>query len=430
MNRTLIVLGLVLGIGLAGCPSNADDDDTTAAPGDDDDVTADDDDATADDDDTTATDDDDSGAADDDDSSASTWDCFAHPLDTTQGADGSGLAWGVIDGHDTWFVVDTAAQVIFADLEISDDFTGYFNVDVDLGPFQLDDWSVKGRDLTENQAAIGTDVGALMGQDILMRAYTAYDPSIPQVHLCDAIPDDQPPGTTGPPLQQPYTLENQFAIVDLQIGAAGTIPLMLDSGMAVTYLTDAIFDQVDTGAPRLHGWVFSTSYGSDDAFVSRIPALEFGGQVLADQEVVVIPTDHHLSTLLPASGVVVDGFLGNSVLDRYVQGFNGLDSVIDLWPVEAAWNAPGRWTRVGIEPAWRDGLHVVEYVLWPSDAHDQGIEAGDVLISIDGVQCATMGLWELQLALRGGAGDSRQIELERAGVPYTVEVAVEDLLPQ
>ena len=42
--------------------------------------------------------------------------------------------------------------------------------------------------------------------------------------------------------------------------------------MAVTYLTEAVFDQVDTGAARLEGWVFSTNYGSDDAFVSRIPS--------------------------------------------------------------------------------------------------------------------------------------------------------------
>jgi hypothetical protein len=420
------VLCLLLALGLVGCPAHDDDDDdTTDTPGDDDDATADDD----DDDDATADDDDDSGTGDDDDSAVSTWDCYANPLDTAHGADGSGMAWGVIDGHETWFVVDTAAQVIFADLEISDDFTGYFAVDVDLGPFQLEDWSVKGRDLTENQAAIGTDIGALLGQDVLMRAYTTYDPSVPQVYLCDAVPDEQPPGTVDPPLQQPYTLENQFAIVDLQIGAAGTIPLMLDSGMSVTYLTEAIFDQVDTGASRLFGWVFSTSYGSDDAFVSRIPEFQFGGEILADQEVVVIPTDHHLSTLLPASGVVVDGFLGNSVLDRYVQGFNGLDSVIDLWPVEAAWNAPGRWTRVGIEPAWRDGLHVVEYVLWPSDAQDQGIEVGDVLVSIDGVDCTTLGLWDLQVALRGAAGETRQIEFERAGVPFAAEVAVQDLLP-
>ncbi len=422
MTHTLSALCLLLALGLVGCPAPSDDDDdTTDSPGDDDDATSDDD-----DDDDATSDDDDSG--DDDDSSAP-WDCYANPLDTAQAADGSGMAWGVIDGHETWFVVDTAAQVIFADLEISDDFTGYFNVDVDLGPFQLEDWSVKGRDLTENQAAIGTDVGALLGQDVLMRAYTAYDPSVPQVYLCDAVPDEQPPGTVGPPQQQPYALENQFAIVDLQVGAAGTIPLMLDSGMSVTYLTEAIFDQVDTGASRLYGWVFSTSYGADDAFVSRVPEFEFGGEVLADQEVVVIPIDHHLSTLLPASGVVVDGFLGNSVLDRYVQGINGLDSVIDLWPVEAAWNAPGRWTRVGIEPAWRDGHHVVEYVLWPSDAQDQGIEVGDVLISIDGVDCATMGLWDVQMALRGGVGDTRQIEGERGGVPYAAEVMVEELLP-
>ena len=412
--------------GLAGCPSNDDDDigddDTTA--GDDDDTG--DDDATAGDDDST---DDDDSAGDDDDTSASTWDCYANPLESAQGADGSALVEGIIDGQATWFVVDSAAQVIFADLEISDGFTGYFDVSLDLGPFQEEAWSVKGRDLSPNEAFIGRDIGALVGQDILMRAYTVYDPVAPQVYLCDAVPDEPPPGTTDDPLQQPYSLENQFALVDVQIGAAGSVPLMMDTGMAVTYLTEAIFDQVDNGAARLYGWVFSTSYGSDDAFVTRIPDFEFGGEVLTDLDVVVIPTDHHLSGILPASGVVVDGFLGNSVLGRYHMGINGLSSVLDLWPVEAPWNADGRWTRVGIEPAWRGEQHVVEYVLWPSDASDQGVAVGDVLLSIDGVDCATVDLWDVHLALRGGVGDVRHLELEGIEGPYAVDVAVEELLP-
>ena len=199
--------------------------------------------------------------------------------------------------------------------------------------------------------------------------------------------------------------------------------------MAVTYLTEAIFDQVDQGADRLYGWVFSTNYGSDDAFVSRVPSFEFGGEIILDQEVVVIPTDHHLASILSASGVVVDGFLGNSVLDRYVVGFNGLDSVLDLWPVEAPWNDAGRWTRVGIEPAWRDGQHVVETVLWPSDALDQGIAPGDVLATIDGIDCSTLNLWEVHQALRGAPGDIRHLDLEGPGGPYSLDVTVEELLP-
>ncbi len=405
---------------LAGCP--ADDDDTTGA-GDDDTTDPGDDDTTGGGDDDSG--DDDDSAGDDDD-----YDCWASPLETAQAADGSALFRGSIDEHEIWFVLDTAAQVVFADLEISDDFTGYFTAAVQVGPFDLPEWQCKGRDLATNQAFIGVDVGALYGQDLMMQSYTVFDPSTIATHICPTRPPDSPPGLGQAAGSLTYELQNQFPVAQIDLGLAGPVPLMVDSGQALTYLTESAFAQVDDGAPRIDGWVFATNYGADDAFVSRVPQLSLGGLIVEDVVVVVLPDDYHLASLLSASGVEVQGFVGNNVLGRFAVGIDGATSTVDLWPVNAPWTQVNRWQRVGIEVTWREGAYTVEYLLTPSDAADQGVGVGDLLLAVDDVDVNTLGdLGAIQAALRGTPGDSRRLTLQGAEGPYQVDVQIQDLLP-
>ncbi len=409
-----VILLLVVG----GCPADDDDavDDDTG-----DDDTADDD--TADDD---SADDD---SSDDDSADDDTWDCYANPMVSAIGADGSGLMQGTIDGTDYWFVMDTAAQVVFGDLEVSGGSTAYFDAAMTIGPWEYETWSIKGRDLSPNEAFIGVDIGALFGQILLIQSYVVFDPSIPQLYLCDSVPPEDPPGTSGEALIQTFTLENQFPVTRVGVGLPVDVPMMLDTGLPVTYLTEDIFEQVDAGADRIYGWDFTTSYGSDEAFVSRVPTFEFAGETIEGQDVVVIPTEHHLAVILAGAGVEVKGFLGNSVMDRYLMGMNGFDSEMELWPVDAEWLDSGRWIRVGLEITWREGQHVVEFVLGPSDAEAQGIVAGDRLTAIDGVDCGPLSLLEVHQALRGNPGEIRLLALEGDEGAYQLEVLVEDLLP-
>ena len=418
----LNILGGVLAIMLVAGGCTGDDDDVA-----DDDILDDDtgDDDTGDDD---SADDDDTG--DDDSADDDSWDCYANPMVSAIGADGSGLMQGVIDGTEYWFVLDTAAQVVFGDLEVSGGSTAYFDAAMTIGPWDYDPWSIKGRDLSPNEAFIGTDIGALFGQILLLLSYVVFDPSTPQLYLCDSIPDEYPPGTSGDPLIQSFTLENQFPVTRVGVGLPVDVPMMLDTGIPVTYLTQDIFDQVDVGASRIYGWTFASSYGSDEAFVSRVPTFEFAGETIEGQEVVVIPTDHHLDVILAGAGVEVKGFLGNSVMDRYLLGLNGFDSEMQLWPVDAEWLDPHRWDRVGVEITWREGQYVVEFVLGPSDAETQGILVGDRLTAVDGVDCATLDLHQVHLALRGTPGDTRQLTLEGDEGQYQLEVLVEELLPE
>jgi C-terminal processing protease CtpA/Prc len=128
--------------------------------------------------------------------------------------------------------------------------------------------------------------------------------------------------------------------------------------------------------------------------------------------------------------VDIQGFLGNNVLGRYALGIDGASSTYHLWPVSSPWAEVDRWVRVGIELTWRDGGYPVEYVLSPSDAADQGIAVGDLLLTIDGVDVTTVGgLSEIHAALRGTPGETRHLTLDGAAGTYEVEVQIQDLLP-
>jgi hypothetical protein len=302
------------------------------------------------------------------------YDCMAEPLETAIGADGSALLRGRFNGKETWFVLDTAAQVVFADLELSGGLTSYFEADLDLGPIHFPAWQVKGRDLKANEESIGLDVGCLLGQELLLMSYAAFIPAVPTAFLCEHRPPDVLSWLGKPPAQHPFVMANQFPVVEVDLGLAEPVPLLLDTGQGVTFITQDMYDQVAAPeAPKLEGWKYETKYGSDEAFVSRIPELTIGGHLVEQLDVMVIPTEHHMAGTLSLSGVFVKGFMGNSVLGRFAYGLDGLTSMMDLWPLDSPALPENLWVRVGIEVVWDGSEYVVKFLLSPSDAELKGL---------------------------------------------------------
>ncbi|MBM4373121.1 MAG: PDZ domain-containing protein, partial [Deltaproteobacteria bacterium] len=152
---------------------------------------------------------------------------------------------------------------------------------------------------------------------------------------------------------------------------------------------------------------------------------------------VVIPDEHHLVTILGPGGVDVDGWLGAAFWERFAVGIDPLEGteespqVLYLWGDGAAPAAhAGRWDKVGVELAWRDGLAEVDSVYAGTDAEAQGIQRGDVLLSVDGTAVDALPLTEVRQLLRGAPGDTRTLSLAPPdGDPVTLPVLVEAILP-
>ncbi len=331
-----------------------------------------------------------------------------------------------------WWVIDTGAARTYVDSALTDIATG----DVVVGPVELSEVQVGNTDLSEAEAFIGWDLGGLAGQNVFDDRFVAVDYQQSQAHFLDVIPEEPPPGTgTSGVGELPYELPSSIPVSAVTVTGSSSmeIELVADTGSGVSIITESAFAAIDDGSlPRLGGYIWASNYGSDDCFVTRIPSLAAGGAVAEGTWTVVAPDDHHLAVILEASGISSHGFLGYPFYRRFVTGVDGHARAYRFWPYDSLVHIDEHeWHRAGIEPSWRDGGFQVEMVFSPSSASDQGVEPGDVIVGVSGLDLATATADEVKLALRGPVGDSVAVDLSRGGgTPYSVELEFQDLLPE
>ena len=398
--------GVALIVALAGCP--ADDDDTAG-----------DDDATGDDDTT----------------EPGPWDDGQEIVVTV---DGQAMIEGSFDGEGPlWWALDTGAARTYVDDEITGTGNNVIG-DVVIGPLEFEDKQVGSVELDDAEAFIGWDLGGLAGQDIFADRFVALDYAGLEAHFLDQVPDTPPPGTgSSQACTSAYDLPSSIPVMSVELAGAGgqvEVDLIADTGSGVTILLQSVFDAIDDGSlPRVEGYVWGTNYGFDDGFLTRIPSLAAGDGdrvAVAHSWAVVIPDDNHLWALLEGNGIHADGFLGYPFYRRFVVGVDGHEDRYLWWPCASDEHIdPREWTRVGIEPTWRDGGFSVEMLYRPSDAEVQGVQIGDRITAVDGTDLSGSTLDDLKHMLRGDVGDTRTLDLRRGDLDIQVTAAIDDLLP-
>ena len=410
--HTLISLAAALVL-LAGCPDDDDADDDAG----DDDTSGDDD------------------AGDDDSVGDGPWD-GGYPVE--QAVDGQLLIDGSFDGSGPlWWALDTGAARTYVDSDITGT-TNNVTGDVVVGPLEFPQMQVGSVELDEAEAFIGWDLGGLAGQNIFTGRFSALDYKALQAHFLDEIPSELPPGVSDDhTFVVPYELPSSIPVgtVVMMGAAAVEVPVIIDTGSGVTIITQEVFDQLYDGTmPALFGYVWATNYGSDDAFVTRIPSIEVGDGPVHRVEyswAVVIPTNNHLFPLLEGVGIFCDGFLGYPFYREFVVGVDGYTDEYVLWPYDDLDHVdPDEWHRVGIEPSWRGGSFFVEMLFSPSDAETQGLLVGDEILQVDGTDLSGSTADDLKLTLRGTPGDILSLTIDRGQGPQSFAVEIEDLLPE
>jgi len=349
---------------------------------------------------------------------------------------------GSVDGGPSApFVFDTLAQVIFLDEDIVGDVL-YHEADLLLGDDHLGTAQVKGRSMVPDESRLGLDIAGLVGQSYIWQRFIVLDYPAGLLYQMTAPPNldaDPLPGRDGASRWTvDVELQNAFPVVRPVLADGDPVALLADTSSPITTITESVFDDIDDGTlPLVAGYVWSSKYGTEDGFLTRIPSVRFGDLVVTDLEAVVIPDDHHLVTILGPNGVDVRGWLGAGFWERFVLGIDpkeGTEESPQLFHLWGDGSDPahfaGRWDKVGVELAWRDGAYVVEMVFAGSDAEARGVEAGDVLAAVDGAPCAELSLEACRDLLRGVPGDPVVLSVVHADdSAEEITVLVEEILP-
>jgi hypothetical protein len=356
--------------------------------------------------------------------------------------DGLPLFEGSVDGGPPMpFLFDTLAQIVFLDEDLVGDVL-YHETPLVLGDDDLGTFQVKGRSMTPDEIFLGLDIAGLVGQAYIWKRFLVLDYPGGRFFQMQAPPDldaDPLPGWEGaPPWIIDVQLQNAFPVVRPSLGDGGPVALLADTSSPITTITQSVFDALDDGSlPRVAGYVWSSKYGSEAAFLTRLPTVRFGALEVTGLAAAVIPDDHHLVTILGPNGVDVVGWLGAGFWERFALGIDPEDGTEESPQLFYLWGdgappegAEGRWDKVGLEPAWRDGGIVIEMVYAGSDAEAQGITAGDALLAVDGAAAGGVSLEALRERLRGAVGETRVLSVTHAdGGAEDLTVLVEEILP-
>ena len=338
--------------------------------------------------------------------------------------DGQPLVEGQFDGGPTLlWALDTGADGMYLDRDLA---PGVLNPEGELrlGATELGELTLRALDLREAEAFLGVDLGGLAGQPFFAERVVTLDYAAARLIVGDALPEGTPAAARGTVATLPVDLDLGIPVVELDLGIGEPVAFIADTGSGVTMITESQFAALnDDSLPRLHGYVWATNRGRDDAFVTRLPTLRADGENIDGSWAIVVPDDHHLADLLRLAGLPSQ-FLGFPFYRRGALAVDGPAEEFTFWPY-AAGADPDEWRRVGVELTWREGSAVVEMLFSPSDAEDAGVLVGDRVLEIDGVIPGSLDAARLLLR---GTGE-RLLRLSRGEDELSLTVSAQDLLP-
>lgn len=200
---------------------------------------------------------------------------------------------------------------------------------------------------------------------------------------------------------------------------APPLTLILDTGATKTVLFTKVLDRSrgSRGWPQVHGLSAPTLYGSENAYVTRIPRLAAAGgddEAAADGVDAVVMESDLEQALSQAIRRPVDGLLGYSFLRRFRVTIDYPHRILWLEPVPVGRDQRRyEYSHVGVQIERRDGVLRVVAVAEQSPAARAGIAAGDELAGIDGVAAAKLDVIEASRRLEGAPGSRVTLRIRR-----------------
>jgi hypothetical protein len=245
------------------------------------------------------------------------------------------------------------------------------------------------------------------------------------------------PAVTIPPTRIPLTLNIDGT------DAAHQFHFLLDTGASEVSVRGSVFDTLTAdGRPQLSGFQITTVMGGSDAQVTRARTISIGGETVPNVPVMTIPGDGLLDEIgdelgYPKLGYQLDGLLGGSFLRNFLVTIDYPKGQLHLQRYTTeTW--VDEFQRVGIAlggtPPTSQHYYNAGVVYPGTDAANQGIVAGDEIVSIDGTQLdQPLDPITADNLLNGTVGTTKAIGLgmtHAAALTNTiVNVLVDDLIP-
>lgn len=217
-------------------------------------------------------------------------------------------------------------------------------------------------------------------------------------------------------------------------GTDPPLTLVLDTGATKTVLfTEALQRSSGSrGWRQLHGLSAPTLYGSENAYITRIPRLAVTGageSASADGVDAAVMESDLEKALSQAVQRPVDGLLGYSFLRRFRITIDYPHRILWLEPI-----AVGRdqrrdeYSHVGVQIERREGVLRVVAVAENSPAAAAGIAAGDELDGIDGTDASSLDVIEASRLLEGPPGSRVTLRIRRGTELHTYRLTRRTLL--
>ncbi len=214
--------------------------------------------------------------------------------------------------------------------------------------------------------------------------------------------------------------------------------LALDLGEPVSFLTEELFDKLSATHPdwpHLTGAIGPANIsGSADEptwRLMRVERVQYGPLFLTDVAVAEFPGDQR-TRFEKRAAIPTAGLLGSEALLNYRVGIDYAHAKV-YFDIGRLFNIPdfdviglilrpdadGRFTILG----------VADYDGAPSVPQGQdGVQAGDRLVAVDGVAVPGSTLGQVWSMLGGSPGKERTLTIERAGKQFTIVAQVQHFL--
>jgi hypothetical protein len=217
--------------------------------------------------------------------------------------------------------------------------------------------------------------------------------------------------------------------------------LGLDVGSSISFLSEELFNKLALGHPdwpRMTGAVGPANMGEagDDETnwkLMRVDRVQYGPLYLTDVAVAAFPKSFS-SFFEKDAGAPIPGLIGADALMNYRIGFDYTHSAV-YFDIGRTFKFP-EFDVVGLILRPEEDnrfviLGVADFDGKPSvPTGDDGVQAGDHLVAVDGIPVPDSTLGQLWSLLEGTPGQERKLTIERGGKEFTVVAKVQHFLGQ